>query len=62
MKNTIYLENGIKHELTPDEIKVLRIALEDFNECSLPLVSVARENEYLSALESLKSLFLEQLD
>lgn len=61
MSSKIYLENGIVHEFTPDEIKVLQIAVDDFNECSLPICSEKRENEFLKALVSLKSLF-EHLD
>lgn len=61
MNSKIYLENGIVHEFTKDEIKVLRIAVDDFNECSLPICSEKRENEYLKALETLKALF-EHLD
>ena len=62
MKTTIYFENGIKHELTADELKVLKIALEDFNECSLPICSLERDAEYMSALSTLKGLFLGHLD
>lgn len=62
MKNTIYFENGIKHELTPDEITVLKIALSDFNECSLPPCSEKRDAEYMAALANLKALFLDHLD
>lgn len=59
--NKIFFENGIVHDLTPDEIAVLRIAFDDFNECSLPFCSEQREKELLQAVASLKSLF-EHLD
>lgn len=62
LKNIIFFENGIRHDLTPDEITVLKIALNDFNECSLPMCSEERDAEYMAALARLKSLFLENLD
>lgn len=51
--NTIYFNNGIKHDLDEDEINIIRkglLAIEPTNE---------QEKE---ALEELKSLFLEHLD
>lgn len=57
MSNKIYLKNGIVHELTKDEIKILLIAVYYFNKCSLPYCSEERENEYLKSLETLKALF-----
>lgn len=48
--------DGITHELTKDELKVLKIALNGFNDCDLPFCSEAREREYLNALQDLKNI------
>lgn len=52
MKNTIYFENGIKHELTTKEIDVLKKALTD----------VDVHEDQLETLRVLQGLFLEHLD
>lgn len=48
--NTIYFENGIKHELTYQEISIIRKAI----------ISVEVNKQEEVALEELKSLFLDQ--
>lgn len=55
MKNTIKLENSIIHELTPNEIKVIKIAINNLNKNDI-------KEELNTALNNLKSLFLEYLD
>lgn len=60
MGNYVVLENGIKYEFTADEMKVLQIALLDFNTASLPLCSEKREEQYLDALKNLQNVFLNQ--
>jgi hypothetical protein len=51
--NTMYFENGIKHEFTEYEIKVIKYSIQEF---------VPSNDNEKEALEHLKSLFLEHLD
>lgn len=62
MKNVMYFENGIKHEFTADEMKLLCIAVRGLDFSTIPLCDEEREKEYNKAVENLKSLFLEHLD
>ena len=51
--NTIYFEDGIKHELTSEQINIIKQALSNFD--------VNSESEK-DSFEQLKSLFFEHLD
>lgn len=55
MKNTIKLENGIIYNLTPNEIKVIKIAISNLSKNDI-------KEELNIALNNLKELFLEHLD
>ncbi|GGE57237.1 hypothetical protein GCM10011391_40150 [Pullulanibacillus camelliae] len=51
--NTIFFENGIKHELTVEEINIIKKSLADFK---------ANDDSEKETLEQLKSLFIHHLD
>lgn len=57
MKNIIYFENGIKHELLEDEIKLIYTLLINYGENA-----IEKYNINVNALTNLKSLFCEHLD
>lgn len=59
--NKIIFDCGISHTLTDDEIKILQIALKDFNWCNV-ICSEEREKELNNAYENLLSLFIDHLD
>lgn len=59
--NKIIFENGISHELTDDEIKILKIAIKGFNWCDV-ICSEEREKQLKIAYENLTSLFIDHLD
>lgn len=66
-KNEVFLENGIRHEFTGDEILVLQILLEGAELLFKDKERVTyfddhREQQILSAVASLKSLFVDHLD
>lgn len=61
MKNKVVFENGIEHEFTKDELKLLRMALENFNWADV-LCSEVREAELRQSMNNLVSLFCEHLD
>lgn len=66
-KNEVVLENGIRHDLTGDEILVLQILLERAeaflkNKDNVTYFDEHREQQILSAAASLKSLFVDHLD
>ncbi len=55
--NKIFFENGLNHELTTEEIKLLRLLLSEHGR------EIAEKHEIdLNALVSLKILFCEHLD
>lgn len=53
LNNTIYFENGVKHELTGEQINIIKNALSNFE------VNSESEKE---SFEQLKSLFIYHLD
>jgi len=53
MKNIIYFENGIKHELTSFEIQIMKKALLNFE---------IESNDEKETYENLLSLFIHHLD
>ena len=67
LKNEVVLKNGIRHELTGDEILVLQILLERAepflkNKDNVTYFDEHREQQILSAAASLRSLFVDHLD
>lgn len=64
MKNTICFENGIKHDLTAEELEILREALREIEVDDVITFDryFKKPGKYDKALSSLKTLFLEHLD
>lgn len=61
MKNIFYTENGIVHDFTDDEIKILKLAISGFNWCDV-ICSEEREKQLRDAWNSLNGLFNYHLD
>lgn len=70
MKNLMYFENGINHEFTADEIRMLKVCIlklaNDKQGFYDALVKICPQRydwvRYENAMKQLYSLFIEQLD